>query len=73
MSILHFSAQPKRAIILEELWGDCRALYAGDQWTNGFETAWGPASDVLESLDNLDLRHGLPIVYRDFEQGIAQS
>lgn len=69
MNILLFKSKPQRAICIEHLWGDCRALFSGDPWTQAFQTAWGSEADVLETLDNCNLRHGLPIVHRTFDEG----
>lgn len=68
MSVLQFSASPRRAIFIEHLWGECRAYFSGDAWTEAFQTEWGPEADVLETLDNNKMRHGLPIVHRSYDE-----
>lgn len=69
MSVVAFPGRTQRAIYIEHLWGDCRAYFSGDAWTDAFQTEWGSEADVLETLDNNKMRHGLPIVHRDYDEG----
>lgn len=70
MTVLTFPSSPSRIVTIEWLWGDCRAYYRGDLWTEEFQTDWYSSLAELErELRFKGFCQRLPIVEHDFDQG----
>ncbi len=72
MTVLPFPVAPRRAHVIELLWGDCRAYYPGDLWTDEFQTAWFRSVDALKrELRFRGLCQRLPTFEHQYDQGVT--
>lgn len=67
MSVLTFPRKPRRYLAIEHLWGDFRAYYCGDLWTEEFQTEWHSSiADLQRELRNGPCQ-GLPLVHCTYD------